>query len=319
MTPRENLIRTYEHKLPAYVPNAFTDYDVWFAYGERYFGEGTGKDWFGVEWTYTPQLNSQTVTPGQEELEDLENWKEHITFPDLSSYDWETIALEGTKNWDRTNRMSLCMFLNGPFERLMTLMGFENALCAFLETPDEVHEFFQALTEYKCEYLDILKKYFNFDIIVYHDDWGNNGNMFFSMDMWKEFLMPYIQKVIDHTHKLGMIFEMHSCGYIEPAIPYLAEMGIDALQPLQFCNDVATIKEKFGSKIVLNGAFDTQGVLERPGASEEEIRREVRRTIDVMAPGGNFSTAVPIIDPRVTAIVSDEIDHYGKAFYSSMK
>lgn len=315
MTPRENLLLTYEHKIPESVPNGFKDYDVWFAYGERYYGEGTGKDWFGIEWTYTPEMHSQTVTPGQDELEDLENWKEDIHFPDLDSYDWVQVAAEATKNWDRENRMSLCMFLNGPFERLMTIMGFENALCAFLETPDEVHEFFQALTDYKCRYLEIMKKYFNFDIIVYHDDWGNNGNMFFSMDMWKEFLMPYIQQVIDKTHELGMIFEMHSCGYIQPTIPYLVDMGIDAIQPLQYCNDVAAIKKEFGDKIVLNGGFDTQGVLERPGATEEEIRAEVRRTIDVMAPGGNFSTAIPIIDPKVIEIFSDEVSRYGKDYY----
>lgn len=315
MTPRENLLLTYQHKLPESVPNGFTDYDVWFSYGERYFGKGTGKDWFGIDWTWTPELYSQTVTPGQKELEDLENWKEEIHFPDLESFDWSTIASEATKNWDRKNHLSLCMFLNGPFERLMTIMGFENALCAFLETPDELHEFFQALTDYKCKYLKIMKKYFNFDVIAFHDDWGSNTNMFFSLDMWKEFLMPYISQIITCTHELDMLFEMHSCGYIAPVIPYLIDMGIDALQPLQYCNPVAEIKEKYGSKIVLNGGFNTQGVLERPGASEQEIRAEVRRTIDLMAPGGNFSTAIPIINPDVIKIFSDEVSRYGKNYY----
>lgn len=55
--------------------------------------------------------------------------------------------------------------------------------------------------------------------------------------------MPYIQQVIDKTHELGMTFEMHSCGYIQPTIPYLVDMGIDAIQPLQYCNDVAAIKK----------------------------------------------------------------------------
>ena len=56
-------------------------------------------------------------------------------------------------------------------------------------------------------------------------------------------------------------------------------------------------------------------MLERPGATEEEIRAEVRRTIDVMAPGGNFSTAIPIIDPKVIEIFSDEVSKYGKDYY----
>ena len=92
-------------------------------FGERYFGEGTGKDWFGVSWTYIPEMFSQTETPGQEVLEELEDWQEKVKFPDLDAYDWQALAAEATKNWDRENKVSLCMLLNGPFERMMSLMA----------------------------------------------------------------------------------------------------------------------------------------------------------------------------------------------------
>ncbi len=317
MNARENMIAAYKGDQPEWVPNGFTEVDLWFSLGERYFGEGAGDDWFGVNWTHTPELGSQTETPGQEVIEDLEDWREKIFIPDLDTFDWQTIAAEETKGWDRQNRMSLCMFLEGPFERLMSLMGFENAMCAFYDTPDEIHEFFEALTEYKCKYLKIMKEYFDFDIIAYHDDWGNNQNMFFSMDMWREFIKPYIQKVIDCTHELGMIFEMHSCGYIKPTIGELVEMGIDALQPLQYCNDVEEVKTQYGDKILINGGFDAQGVLEHPNSSEADIRDSVRKTLDELAVNGRFVASYPIIDSKVAEIVIDEIETYGKAFYKN--
>ncbi len=315
MTARENMLRAYRHEMPEYVPNGFKDFDIMDSFGERYFGEGSGDDWFGVNWTFTPELHSQTETPGQEVIEDLEDWRDKIKLPDLDAYDWEAIAKEATAHWDRENRVSLCMLLNGPFERTMSLMGFENALCAFYETPDELHELLEAITEHKCRYISILKKYFQFDVIAFHDDWGNNQNMFFSMDMWREFIKPCIQKVIDQTHKEGMIFEMHSCGYIKPTIPELVEMGIDSIQPLQYCNEVDEIKERFGDKILLSGGFNTQEIIERPGASEEEIRAEVRRTLDHLAAGGGYCALMPIIDDRAREIVIHEIDTYGKNFY----
>ncbi|MCI9149675.1 MAG: hypothetical protein HFI42_04135 [Lachnospiraceae bacterium] len=315
MNARENMLRAYRHELPEYMPNGFTDLDIMDSFGERYFGEGTGDDWFGVNWTYTPKLHSQTETPGQELVEDLTDWQEKIKIPNLDAYDWEKIAAEATAGWDRVNRMSLCMLLNRPFERMMSLMGFENALCAFYETPDEVKEFFEAVTEHKCRYIHILKKYFNLDIIAFHDDWGNNQNMFFSMDMWREFLKPCIQKVIDAVHAEGMIFEMHSCGYIRPTIPELVEMGIDSIQPLQYCNGVDEIKTQYGDRILLSGGFNTQEVLEKPGASEEEIRTEVRRTMDSLGKDGGYCALVPIIDDRVRGIVADEVARYGKDFY----
>ena len=315
MTARENMLRAYRHEKPEWVPNGFTDIDIWDSFGERYFGEGSGDDWFGVNWTYTPELHSQTETPGQEVIDDLEKWRERVHFPDLNSYNRTEIAAQATAHWDRENKVSLCMLLNGPFERMMSLMGFENAVCAFLETPDEVHELFEAITEHKCRYLKILKKYFDFDIIAFHDDWGNNQNMFFSMDMWREFIKPCIKKVVDCTHELGMIFEMHSCGYIKPTVAELVEIGVDSIQPLQYCNDVEELKGKYGRQILLSGGFNTQGVLERPGATEEEIRAEVRRTIDTLAPEGGYCALVPIIDDWVRGIVIDEVARYGKDFY----
>ena len=315
MTPRENMLAVYRHEVPEYVPNFFKDLDIWDSYGERYFGAGTGRDWFGVSWTYVPEMHSQTETIGQEQLKSLEDWRRYVHLPELDSYNWQGIASEATKNWNRSERASFCMLLNGPFERMMSLMGFENAIFAFMDTPDEVHELFEAITEYKCRYLEILKTYFNFDIIAFHDDWGNNKNMFFSPDMWREFIKPYIQKVIDKTHELGMFFEMHSCGFIRPIVGDLVEMGVDAIDPLQYCNDVPALKALYGGKVVFNGGFNSQEVLERPGASEEEIRAEVRRCIDTLAPGGNYATMCPIIDGHVAGIVADEIERFGRNFY----
>ncbi len=133
--------------------------------------------------------------------------------------------------------------------------------------------------------------------------------------MWREFIKPYIQQVVDKTKELDMIFEMHTCGYVAPLLGELIEMGIEAIDPLQYCNNVPELKEKYGNRILFSGGFDSQGVLEMPGTSEEVIRAEVRKTLDLLAPGGNYSTLCPIIDKRIAGIVADEISIYGKNYY----
>lgn len=139
--------------------------------------------------------------------------------------------------------------------------------------------------------------------------------MFLLPDMWEEFISPYIKTLCDYTHELGMFFEIHSDGYMQPLVKHLVDIGVDAVEPLQSCNDVQYLKDTYGSQIVLSGGFDSAGVLERPGAAEEEIRAEIRRCIDAYDKGGNYVTMYPIIDPKVEAIVSDEIDRYGKNYY----
>ena len=82
----------------------------------------------------------------------------------------------------------------------------ENALCAFYEYPDEVHEFFDAMCEYKLKCIDLAYKYLKPDVIHMHDDWGTNKNLFFSPEIWREFVKPNEETLgvyIDEVTKYG--------------------------------------------------------------------------------------------------------------------
>ena len=121
-----------------------------------------------------------------------------------------------------------CLILSGQFERLNQMIGMENALCSFYEYPDELHEFFDAMLEYKLKCIDLAHKYLNPDVIHMHDDWGTNDNMFFSPELWREYIKPNEEKITQHIHELGMLYIHHSCGYIKQIIPDLVEIGVDA-------------------------------------------------------------------------------------------
>jgi uroporphyrinogen decarboxylase len=49
------------------------------------------------------------------------------------------------------------------------------------------------------------------------------------------------------------------------------------------------LKALYGARIAFHGCFDHQHML--PFGSEAEVRAEVRRVIDIMAPGGGFCLA----------------------------
>lgn len=114
----------------------------------------------------------------------------------------------------------------------------ENALCSFYEYPDELHEFFDAMLEYKLKCIDLAHKYLNPDVIHMHDDWGTNDNMFFSPELWREYIKPNEEKITQHIHELGMLYIHHSCGYIKQIIPDLVEIGVDAIEPMMPQNDL---------------------------------------------------------------------------------
>ena len=86
-----------------------------------------GPDMFGVEWVYIDVAGGSMVKPGTPLLEDANDWKEKIVFPDIDSWDWEGSAALN-KEFLESNRFNELMLLNGCwFERLISFMDFEEA------------------------------------------------------------------------------------------------------------------------------------------------------------------------------------------------
>ncbi len=288
MTKREQLLGVYAHKNIGYVPNFFTDFDFLKPETMNERAEAGGKDWFGVEWEFVPLVLAAMVKPGTKVLTDITKWREQVHFPDLNAIDWEAAAAKETAGWDRENKISYLMLINGMFERTHALMGFEDAFVAMYEEPAEYQALVDAITDYKVQLIEIMGKYYHPDVLCFHDDYGANDRMLMSPDLWRQFFKEPLKRVIDATHKAGIIYEHHSCGYIEPIFDELVELGIDAIDPLQITNPIRQLKDKYQDRLTFVGGYDTQNVFDRPGVTEEEIRNEVARTMDELAPGGSF-------------------------------
>ena len=141
-------------------------------------------------------------------LEDIADWREVVKFPDLDAWDWEkAIEIDKVAEWDRENKIVTVTILNGPWERMNQLMGFENALCAFLEDPEETHAFLEAMCEYKCKLIDYIAEWYKPDVIMCHDDWGTQNGPFFHPDTWREFIKPVTKKIVDKVHSYGIAYE----------------------------------------------------------------------------------------------------------------
>ena len=324
MATREN----YELVLAGKQPRAFIhneDHALVIAPGERNVGgaaqpDGSviGKDWFGCTWTAQPgngALAGATPTPGTEPLEDIADFASCVpTAEQVRAFDWAKFVNHQLEGVDRAKQVVEFRSLSGFFERMHFLVGFENALCAFYEDPDAVHDFFAAMLEYKKTVAECAKEYANADIIIFDDDYGTAQSTFISPEMWREFLMPYWKELTAHVHALGMKAELHSCGYITPLVGDFVECGFDILQPLQTHNDLKYIKENYGDKLVLRLAiFDK--MMAAVGKSEDEVRADLRGWYEILAPGGGFIPDVVPINDRYYEIQAEVQAEYEKELF----
>ena len=102
---------------------------------------------------------------------------------------------------------------------------------------------------------------------------------------WQHFIRPRLKRIFEEARSLGLKTMLHSCGNIRKIIPDLIETGLDILHPIQpEAMDIFELKRTFGADLTFQGGVRTQDLL--PYGSPEEVRREVRRTVDGMVKGG---------------------------------
>ena len=281
---------------------------------------GTGPDAWGVMWTNqgpNPAVDGNTVAKDFRLFEDITEWKEKVKFPKFSKFVLRMIFKGMMKGMavDRKEHVVSCLMLSGAFERMNQMIGFENALCAFYEEPEATKEFLNAMCEYKLKCIELAHKVLKPDVIHMHDDWGTNDNMFFSPEIWREFIKPLEKRYADKIHELGMIYMHHSCGYITQIIPDLVEIGVEMLNPLEVKAgmDPSKLKRLYGDKLAFHGGINAQ-IWDKP----ELVRAEMERIIPAMKAGGGYvfssdhsiPNSVSLDGMRMIAALAKELGKY---------
>lgn len=153
------------------------------------------------------------------------------------------------------------------------------------------------------------------------DDLGTQNATILEPDVLRQLIIPrfrtlfsYVKKRLPHVKTF-----MHTCGSVRELIPDLIDAGLDILNPVQFTAahmDLAELKKDFGKDLTFwGGGVDTQSTLNN--GTPEEVSGQVRRVLDIMAPGGGFVFApVHNIQDDVSAdnfwAMWDTLQQFGK-------
>jgi len=156
------------------------------------------------------------------------------------------------------------------------------------------------ITERSCYRAEIFARQ-GADIIGLGDDIGMQDAIMMSLEMYHQWLKPRLKKVIQAAKNANpdVLISYHSCGYIEPFIPDLIDIGVDILNPVQpECMDFKDIHDKYGDKISFNGTIGTQQLM--PFGTPDDIKAEVKRNLSIAGnKGGLFCCPTHMLEPEV--------------------
>lgn len=224
--------------------------------------------------------------------------KDAVTAAEIEDYPWPTV--------DRTDVSLLrkqASVWKGQYSVLggewspfwhdaIDFVGHEELYFKMYDHPELVKLLFKKITDF---YFESSVKAFDeasdlIDIFFIGNDLGAQTGPLMGVEMFREFILPPLKRLINLGHDYGLNVMMHCCGSYREFFPDLIEAGMDglhALQPDAAGMDPAGLKRDFGSKIVLNGAVDSHHILIN-GESPWRVKEQTRDLLKILMPGGRY-------------------------------
>jgi len=223
--------------------------------------------------------NHQNYKPLVTDMDSYNAIKEHL-YPEIA-FDKNQIEEWAVKQ--RKDDMVVWVTIEGFYWVPRTLFGMEEINYMFYDDPELIHQINKDTLEYNIRVFTEFCKVCKPDFMTFAEDMSYNHGPLVSNAVFKEFMLPYYEKIIPIVKENGTIPFVDTDGNPEELLSWFLDIGIEGFLPMerQAGTDVVKYREKF-PQIKMIGAFDK--TLMNKG--EDIMRYEFERLLPVMKQGG---------------------------------
>ncbi|MBN2154262.1 MAG: hypothetical protein JW839_22600 [Candidatus Lokiarchaeota archaeon] len=217
-----------------------------------------------------------------------ERWR-GFAFPDPAAAPFLAgIDAVSAANEHLDDPLSIWAVINGPFEPSWQLISdaWTDFFILARRDLDIAREILERVTDYCIAAGKVMIEH-GADVIRIGDDYGLNEGLMCSPGTWHSLIFPSHARLVEGLKRAGgpgLPVILHTDGNIMAIIDWLAEGGIDALNPIQpDALDFGAVIEKVGGRLSVTGAFDLRYFLAPLSQeSRDAMEREVRRLFGVI-------------------------------------
>lgn len=232
-------------------------------------------------------ITTWNITPLIKRHEDLELIEKYMPVPKLDKEavkrDYEALGQDGILRgfvWGEQG---------GCWQDAACLVGTQRLILEAADHPDWVHDLLEVLWRKKARFIEESLDGAPYDLI--ETGGGAGSSTVISPTYFREFCLPYDQKMHSALHSLGHKVVYHTCGGMMPILELIVENGCDAaetLTPPAMGGDAQPheIKARIGGKVALIGGLDQNTFLE--SGTPEQVRQHIREMFEAYGPGGGY-------------------------------
>jgi len=286
----------------------------WTATTDRWLQEGLSNDLGGAEEIrehlgldpysqfWMGPRSAETPRPAHHGASLLENEADYeAMLPTLyPEPDFRAEHFQGVKAENAAGERVVWITLEGFFWYPRTLFGIEGHLFAFYDHPELMHRMNCDLVDYNLRLLDGFCEHVCVpQFMTIAEDMSYNHGPMCSKEQFDEFLAPYYKRLVPALRERGIRVMVDSDGDVMPLIPWLKEVGVEGILPLERMAgvDVARIRQDHPDWLMI-GAYDKMVMKNGPDAQ----RTEFERLLPTMKSGG----FIPSVDHQTPPDVSFE-------------
>jgi hypothetical protein len=173
--------------------------------------------------------------------------------------------------------------LDGFFWFPRTLFGIEGHLYAFYDQPDLMRRMNEDLLRFNLRAVEAFCRLCRPDFMTFGEDMSYNHGPMLSKALFDEFLAPCYRRIVPALKERGILPLVDSDGDVAPLIPWLQEVGLEGILPLErrALVDAPALRRAHPQWRMI-GAFDKTVMHLGEGA----LRAEFERLLPLMRGGG---------------------------------
>ncbi len=186
------------------------------------------EDEWGVVWE--KRIFGVAGIPYRRPLEDMEKLEGYRP-PRLIMEDREAVgSLKAHYEKRRQQGFYALHGCGGLYERLIALCGDENALCGMALEDENLDRIADMIAERARSQVECAV-FCGADGISLGDDYGSERSLMMSPALWRRFIRPRLQYIMEPAVRKRLDIHFHSCGYVWDILPDLKELGVTSIWP----------------------------------------------------------------------------------------
>ncbi len=279
-------------------------------YPGKEFLPGTGIDIWGVAHEPTPESMHMTrMYHPMEQFSDISEFREY-PYPEFDGTVEAGLAEEVAKLHSEDSFVCGSMQCT-VWETAWYMRSMEEMMVGMMTDDESTAYHLDRITDLASRKAEAFARA-DVDFLFLGDDIGMQHTIMMSAELYREWLKPRLAKVIAAARSANrdVIVGYHSCGFVEPFIEDLIEVGVDVLNPVQpECMDFKEIHGKYGSRLSFWGTLGTQTLF--PHGTADEVYAKTLENLRIAGKcGGLLAAPTHLVEPEVPL---DNILAYVKA------